>query len=303
MKETIENEKILCYERGKANYPESLANISNAPEKLYVWGELPDIRKKSVAIIGAREASAYGRWAAFEFAKQLADEDVQIISGMAKGIDAAAHQGALTAGKKTFAVLGCGVDICYPVNNRTLYEDIKKQGGIISEYENGSEPIAWHFPMRNRIISALSDLVLVIEARKKSGALITADAALEQGKDVFAMPGRITDDLSQGCHYLIAQGAGIAWNVEEILIALFKQKIQVKKKIKNVNNLQKKISGLARDEETVYSCMGLQPKHISELLKETGLEIQSLLSVLLSLELKGLVKENTKNYYIIKMGM
>lgn len=298
------------------NFPSRLKEIPSSPKQLYVCGELPDCAKKTVAIIGAREASAYGRRMAFEFARALAMEDVQIISGMARGIDAAGHEGALAAGKKTFAVLGCGADVCYPAQNRSLYAKIISHGGTLSEFEPGTPPLAWHFPVRNRIISGLADLVFVIEAQKKSGAMITADAALEQGKDVFAMPGRVTDRLSEGCHRLIAQGAGIAWNVEELMFALFhgekkKNKADFSYIKEDCNTMehtqpqlmelseQKISSGLARDEKMLYCCIGFEPKHINTIQEETGIEMEKLLSLLLSLELKGYIKENTKNYYVI----
>ena len=304
------DKNVYCVLKGDGRFPKRLRDIANPPQQLYVRGELPDFSKKTVAIIGAREASVYGRQMAYEYAKALAAEDVQIISGMAKGIDAAGHEGALAAGKKTYAVFGCGVDVCYPAQNRYLYNQIAKQGGLISEYPLGTSPRTWYFPMRNRIISGLADLILVIEAKIKSGALITADLALEQGKDVFAMPGRVTDCLSEGCHHLIAQGAGIAWNVEEIFFALFGQGYSKNKRVSSYNNSSENkvenrknfFSGLARDEKSVYSCMSLQPKHVNELLTETGMELQQLLSVLLSLELKGIVRENTKNYYIVNQS-
>lgn len=298
------------------NFPARLREIPSPPKQLYIYGELPDFSKKTVAIIGAREASVYGKKMAYKFACALAKQDIQIISGMARGIDAAGHEGALAAEKKTYAVLGCGPDVCYPAQNRALYNKIICNGGIITEFSPGAAPLAWHFPVRNRIISGLADLVLVIEAKRKSGAMITADAALEQGKEVFAMPGRVTDKLSEGCHHLIAQGAGIAWNVEELTFALFhgeRRKIEADVSyIERVSNTmehadqeliaqteQKISSGLARDEKMLYCCIGFEPKHVNKLLDETGMDIQKMLSLLLSLELKGYIKENTKNYYVV----
>ena len=158
------------YNVNDKNYPQKLADIANPPKKLYVLGQLPSYNKKTVAIVGARECSYYGRKMAYEYAKILAAHGVQIISGLAKGIDCAAHQGALDAGEKTFAVIGCGVDICYPASNRPVYEQIKNNGGIISEFSPEEKPLAWHFPLRNRIISGFADMVLIIEAREKSGS-------------------------------------------------------------------------------------------------------------------------------------
>ena len=198
------------------DYPRRLRALGSMPEKLYLKGELPG-DEPAVAIVGARQCSNYGRRQARRFGRALAEKGVAIISGMALGIDACAQEGALEGGGKSYAVLGNGVDICYPPGNRKLYEALIKKGGILSEYEMGSEPLSWHFPIRNRIISGLADIVLVIEARKKSGSLITVDYALEQGRTVFALPGRAGDALSDGCNLLIAQGAGIACSPESIL--------------------------------------------------------------------------------------
>ena len=198
-------------------YPDKLTHIAQPPYAIFCKGAMPDARK-SVGIVGARMCSEYGRSIATKLGKLLADKDVQVISGMALGIDSASHAGALQGKGSTFAVLGCGCDVCYPKNARNLYENIQSSGGgILSEYPPGTLPHSRLFPPRNRIISALSDLVLVIEAREKSGTLITVDMALEQGKDVFAVPGRITDTCSRGCNRLIGNGAGIAVSVAQLL--------------------------------------------------------------------------------------
>ena len=194
--------------------------MADPPKGLYVLGALPADDLPSVAIVGSRMCSPYGRKMAYQFGLELAARGVQIVSGMALGIDGYAHEGALAGGGRTLAVLGSGADVCYPEKNRHLYRDIPKRGGVLSEEEPGTPPLPYNFPKRNRIISALSDLVLVVEARKKSGSLITADSALEQGRTVMAVPGRVGDALAEGTNYLIAQGADIAWSVEAVLDAL-----------------------------------------------------------------------------------
>lgn len=171
------------------DYPERLRVHRGMPKGLYVRGRLPAADRPAVAVVGARRSDSYGNETARRFARELAAKGVQIISGMAWGIDGMAHKGALEAGGDTFAVLGCGVDICYPPGHQSLYEELLIKGGVLSEQPPGMPPLAGHFPARNRIISGLSDLVLVVEAREKSGSLITADQALEQGKDVYAVPG------------------------------------------------------------------------------------------------------------------
>lgn len=202
-------------------FPEKLKDIPNAPFAIYVKGQLPDPDKPSVSIVGARMCSEYGRYMARQFGRGLALAGVQVISGMARGIDGIAQGAALEAGGKSFGVFGCGVDICYPPENKVIYDALLKNGGAISEFPPGTEPVANFFPMRNRIISALSDVLLVVEARQKSGTQITVDTALEQGREVLAVPGRVTDRLSDGCNYLISQGAGVAISVEDVLDRLY----------------------------------------------------------------------------------
>ena len=198
-------------------YPEKLKNIPDPPFGVFVKGSLPRGEVPAVAMIGSRACSDYGRNVAELFAGELAAKGVQIISGMARGIDSISQAACVKAGGQTYAVLGSGVDVCYPEELYRLYTDISKSGGIISSYAPGMEPLARNFPPRNRIISGLSDVVLVIESRKKSGTLITVDMALEQGKEVAVIPGRITDELSKGCHELIKQGATVISDVEQLL--------------------------------------------------------------------------------------
>ncbi len=198
-------------------YPAKLRNIPDPPFGLFVKGSLPEERRASIAMVGARACSDYGKKVAKEFAAQLAGCGVQVISGMARGIDSISQQACLESGGRTFAVLGSGVDVCYPGELKGLYDGIQEQGGLISFYAPGTPPLAINFPPRNRIISGLADVILVVEARRKSGTLITVDMALEQGKEVAVIPGRITDQLSQGCHDLIKQGATVIMDVDQML--------------------------------------------------------------------------------------
>ncbi|MBQ0058663.1 MAG: DNA-processing protein DprA [Lachnospiraceae bacterium] len=202
--------------RDDEDYPEKLRRYKGMPETLYVEGKLPG-NEPTVAIIGARRCSAYGKRMANLFGSELAKAGITVISGMAAGIDGQAQRAALSEDGLSYGVLGSGVDICYPTSNRGLYTDLIKKGGILSEQPPGSPPLAQFFPARNRIISALADVVLVIEARKRSGSLITVEFALEQGKSVFAVPGRIGDLLSDGCNELIYDGAGIAVSPQTIM--------------------------------------------------------------------------------------
>lgn len=202
-------------------YPEKLHKLSNPPLVLYYYGSLPDEKKCALAIIGARECSDYGAFTARAFGEQLGKAGVNVISGMARGIDGIGQEAAFRAGGRTYAVLGCGVDICYPSSNKELYRAIQENGGVISPFPPGTQPKKQLFPYRNSIVAGLSDAVLVIEARQKSGTWITVDMALEQGKDIYAVPGRLTDRLSDGCNMLIRQGAGIALAPEDIIAELF----------------------------------------------------------------------------------
>lgn len=213
----LEDKNILFIPRIDERFPEKLKNIPNAPFALYVKGALPDPNKPSVAIIGARMCSEYGRYLARNFGRGLALAGVQVISGMARGIDGVSQKAAMSAGGKSFGIVGSGVDICYPEENVDVYQELCNTGGVISEYPPGTMPKANFFPLRNRIISGLADIVLVIEAREKSGTQITVDTALEQGREVLAVPGRVTDRLSDGCNLMISQGAGIALDTKDVI--------------------------------------------------------------------------------------
>lgn len=218
-------DQMKHYKAGDAEYPQRLKNISGRPRNLYVLGRLPEENRLSVAIIGARDCSEYGKYVARELGTVLGGSGIAVISGMARGIDGISQEAALNAGGSSFGVLGCGVDVCYPKENRQLYERLKLSGGILSEYPPGSPALACHFPPRNRIVSGLADVVVVIEARVKSGTLITVDMALEQGREVYVVPGRVTDRLSDGCNRLIKQGAGILLSPEEFLRELLEGEI------------------------------------------------------------------------------
>lgn len=198
-------------------YPERLKGIPDAPAGLYMLGRLPAEPDIAVAVIGARDCSDYGRYVAEKLGTFLGERGVTVVSGMARGIDGISQWAALEAGGSSIGVLGCGVDICYPAKNRKLYDRLLEQGAVLSEYPPGTPPRPMNFPARNRIVSGLVDGVVVVEARDKSGTLITVDMALEQGREVFVVPGRITDGLSTGCNKLIKQGAGILISPEELL--------------------------------------------------------------------------------------
>lgn len=216
----MESEGIHFCFCGEEEYPRRLLKIPDYPFGLYYKGSLPKENLPCVSVIGARECSEYGRKCAEYFGKMLASYGVQIISGMARGVDGISQAAALDAGGVSFGILGSGVDVCYPKENRGLYEELIQKGGVISEFAPGTQAKSNFFPMRNRIISGMADILLVVEARKRSGTYITVCQALEQGKEIFAVPGRITDGLSDGCNRLIMEGAGMASDPIVILDAL-----------------------------------------------------------------------------------
>ncbi len=278
------------------DYPDCLLEISDPPYALYVKGSMPDSRRKKAAIVGARRCTPYGEKYAIDFARALAEHGVDIISGMARGIDGMGHRGALLGRGGTYAVLGSGVDVCYPREHIGLYVDILEQGGgILSELPPGTPPYSQNFPARNRIISGLSDAVLVMEAGKKSGSLITVDMALEQGRDVYALPGPVNSSLSNGCNRLIRQGAGILLSPEELIE---EWKLEKKQGTAEPKAEDKNEKMLESHEKLVYACLGLFPKGIDRIAAETELEIRDVTGLLVSLQLQGYVKEVSKNQYI-----
>ena len=298
---------LICFEDKK--YPGRLRNIYNPPYSLYVRGGLPCESVPAVAVVGARNCSVYGTRTAELIGMQLAKHGISVISGMALGIDGAGHRGALQALRtggtkdaeqksdtgrtgKTYGILGCGADICYPACHRELYEELIREGGVISEYPPGVSPRAMFFPQRNRIISGLSDGVIVVEAREKSGALITADFSLEQGKEVYGVPGRISDPLSRGTNRLIRQGAGIFLSVEDFL-----KEMDIFTAFTEASDKKQKLS-LEKSERLVYSCLDLSPKNLDMLLAETMFSFPELMENLESLRKKGCILEVYHNYYI-----
>ena len=214
----LNKSKIKIIKIEDKDYPEKLKNIYNPPKELYVLGNEKILNETAIAIVGSRNCTKYGAQNAYKFAYEIAKRNICVISGLARGIDTYSHKGAVLAKGKTIAVLGCGLDVIYPSENFELYKKIVQTGGtIITEYPLGTKPKRYNFPERNRIISGLSEKILVIEAKERSGALITVDYALEQGKDVYAIPGNITSLNSVGPNELIKEGAFIVTNIQDIV--------------------------------------------------------------------------------------
>ena len=268
-------------------YPPALLNIANPPFALFVKGRLSD---NALAIVGSRKASSYGLSVARQFAADLSNAGFSIVSGGAKGIDSAAHEGALSVAGHTVAVFGCGIDVCYPQNNKRLYDAIFAEGGgLVTEYLPGDKPLDWHFPMRNRIISGLSKGVLVVEAHKKSGSLLTADLALEAGREVYCVPGSIYSSGSIGVHNLIKQGARLVDRPEDIINELGGLFVPDKFTAASTG-----LSGKAMD---IYDNL-IVGKHyvLDEIAGAAGLTIAQASELLLEMELSGWVEANAGIY-------
>ena len=273
-------------------YPKRLLELYDKPSILYYRGGLPDENRMSVSIVGSRRCTEYGKCVAREIAGALASKGVNVISGLAVGIDSEAHRGALTKGGLTYAVLAGSAYKCYPPQNHRLYMDIINSGGAISEFSPDTETVPGMFPLRNRIISGMSDVVIVVEAAEKSGSLITVSHALEQNRQIYAVPGRIGDGYSAGCNRLISEGAGIIISYESLIEELGLGAI-VEKKTENEN------LSLAREEKMLYSLLlDFTPRSLDTIISLTGEESKRILGWLLSLELKGYIKEISKNFYV-----
>lgn len=282
--------RIFCF--NDSDYPINLKQISDPPPVLYGWGNFEYGDDIAVAIVGTRNPTPMGAYTAKDLASQLTFQGLTIISGMARGIDSEAHRGAIEAKGRTVAVLGSGLDMPYPIENEPLMEKIAHQGAVISEFPLGTEPYAKNFPARNRIISGLSLGVVVVEAAQDSGSLITAGFALEQGRDVFAVPGNIENDRSKGPHKLIRQGAKLVESYQDILSELAipqlsKSEIQAADNL-ILNELERKIMGV----------MSREPLHIDHILRQAALAPAQVSSTLTQLELRGLVKRYPGQLYL-----
>ncbi|MCS6859327.1 MAG: DNA-processing protein DprA [Abditibacteriales bacterium] len=269
-----------------ADYPDRLRTIHDPPPLLFIYGRLTDADRTSIAIVGTRNASAYGKLVAEKLSSDLARRGITVVSGLARGIDTAAHHGALSVQGRTIAVCGCGVDIAYPTENKDLRAKIAQSGAVLSEFPLSSAPEFWHFPVRNRVISGLSLGVVVVEAPENSGALITADFAAEQGRETFAVPGNVNSGKSKGCHRLIKDGAKLVEDVEDIVSELG---LRVQPRETAIAP-QPPAVPLVPVETRVYQILTLQPKHVDDITREAALPIAQTHAVLLQLEIKGLIR-------------
>ena len=291
----LEEKDICFYSYFHPRYPSLLKEIYDPPLGIYVKGDLPEDDKNTVGVIGARNCSAYGASVTHRITKELGNANVIVVSGMARGIDSIAHCGVMDGGGRTIAVLGSGVDVCYPIENQNLMERIIQHGCVLSEYPPGTPALPYHFPARNRIISGLSKMIVVIEAGKRSGTLITADLALENGRDVFVVPGNVTSKLSEGTNNLIKQGCPIITESDDILLELGisyreNEKIQL---------YQKVLESLSPEEQIVYAQIpvdcSITAEEIARQLQKDIREVQYILSLL---EISGHIRKLQQAGYI-----
>jgi len=273
-----------------AAYPPALKKTADPPLFLYVKGDLR--QEDGIAIVGTRKPTHYGLTVTHRIAYELASAGLTVVSGLARGIDTQAHRGALAAKGRTIAVLGCGIDVAYPPENKGLMEDISRSGAVVTENPFGTQPESGYFPARNRIISGLSRGTVIVEAAEDSGSLITAKYAQEQGRRLFAVPGNIAAN-SRGSNSLIKQGATLVESAQDILQGL---KIQTAGAASG--EAARDLPSLTRDEEPVFRQITNEPKHIDVLMKESNTSPAKISGVLITLELKGLVKQLPGKYYI-----
>ncbi len=277
------------------DYPAGLRETSDPPPALFVDGDMPD--GPNVAVVGSRKASIGGLDAAARLGRELGERGVCVVSGLALGVDAAAHGGTVAVGGKTVGVLGCGIDIVYPRSNRRIFERVRERGAILSEYYLGEAPLAWRFPARNRIIAGLCETVVVVEAAEKSGALITARHALDAGRDVWAVPGPMGAAECRGSNKLLADGAGVLWDVDEFVesVAPEKKAAPVAPEVPFEAPPE-----LPPDEAAALSGVGFEPAGVDEVAARSGVAVRELLSALTMLELKGYVGRGSDGSFVRK---
>ncbi len=277
------------------DYPPLLRKVFAPPPVLFVRGDLAPCRDGGVAVVGSRSFSAYGRRVAQELGRDLARQGVSVISGLARGIDTAVHQAALKAGGHTVGVLGCGLDVAYPPENRRLIEEMARRGAVMSEFTLGTPPAAGNFPVRNRVISGLARAVVVVEAGRKSGSLITARHALDQGREVFAVPGPVGSPQSEGCHDLIRQGARLLSSAADLLEP---GALPPAPRPAAAEAAAVAAGDLPLDWRRVLELVGADPVHVDLITRESGLKPQEVTAILVSLEMEGLVEQRPGKHYV-----
>jgi DNA processing protein len=295
----VERKRIEVLSALDSTYPMRLKMIADPPPLLYITGALTEQDEMAMAIVGARRATAAGRAMTEELSHDLAEAGMTVVSGLARGVDAAAHQGALAAKGRTIAVLGCGIDRTYPPEHERLRGQIEERGAILSEAPMGAPPHSHHFPRRNRIISGLSLGVIVTEAAIRSGSLITARLAAEQGREVFAVPGFVKEDTSRGTNALLKEGAALIERAQDVIDAILPQ-LEQPLRMRLQPSLEQSVpSGqLGKEEQLVYDALSYDPLIVDDVIVITGLSVSTVLASLLSLELRQRVRQLSGQRYI-----
>jgi DNA processing protein len=276
------------------HYPELLKKIFDPPKELYIKGDINALNNRCLSIVGTRRATQYGLNFARKLAGDLTRYGFTVVSGLAEGIDTQAHIGALDAGGKTIAVFGCGIDVIFPAGNQELAGRIERSGALVSEYAPGFQGTKWTFPRRNRIISGLSSGVVVIEGGYESGAMITAKLALDEGREVFAVPGNVELEQSKGPHWLIKQGAKLVESVDDIL-----DEFNIPSAGSPALKRELDVSQLSIDEMSVIKMMSMEPLHIDVISSKSGMDAAKVLGVLSMLEIKDMIKQMPGKYFVI----
>ncbi len=298
----MEENQITFFHTKNEMFPQSLRLIPDPPLALYVKGYLPKKDEISIAIIGARDCTRYGSEMARFFGRELGKAGIQVISGLARGIDGMAHRGALDAQAYTLGVLGCGINVVYPEENYDLFMKMEKCGGVVSESGLNVKPHMGLFPQRNRLISGFADGILVVEAMEKSGTFITVDQGLEQGKEIFALPGRNIDVKSRGCNNLIKMGAHIVTEVSDILEIVRSKNTQAMRVSDLINGDRFVCKNLlAPNEKIVYSCLRVEPQYLDEIICKSQIAPQEVCMALNRLAVIGGAVETSRNYYALKL--
>jgi DNA processing protein len=288
-------------ELGGAEYPPHLTTVAAAPETLYVRGRIRDEDTLAVAIVGSRRATSYGLDVAERLAAELAARGITVVSGLARGIDSAAHLGALAAGGRTIAVLGSGVDVVYPSENRRLAERIAEHGAVVSQFAPGTRPLPYHFPERNRVIAGLSLAVVVVEAAERSGSLITAGFAADLGREVMAVPGRVTSAESRGTHRLIQDGAALVQDGEDVIAALpARWRACVRAAVPPAGRSDDARPAGA-EQDRVLGALGDEPTGIDDIIERSGMASGRATALLLELELDGRIRQ-IEGKRFVRMG-
>ena len=297
----MNSNKIKCITPANEMYPDKLRCIDHSPLALYFRGKQELFYSEhSIAIIGSRRPTHYGVTQAEHFSAELAIKGITIISGMAYGIDSKAHDTAIKNGGGTIAVLGGGVDICYPRTNMSIYQEMCNTQLVISEYEPGTAHISQHFPLRNRIISGLSDGVLLVEAALRSGTLITADYALEQGKSIYGIPGRPTDVMSRGVNSIIKQGAMLVDSPTDIILDMFKSELEVERpRRKSRKKAVEEDTKMTATEKKIIGILGYEPLFIDDIIRHNEMHVAETIQTLNQLVSKDKIKCVEKGYYIL----